>query len=95
MALALSRNKIIAAREHPHSNPLPQAAEGAGYCSHSLSRLRERAGGEAGLSSRMRRARAAVLACKPGRALQVRVAGPQRPLVLREYRAPTRAWECL
>ena len=38
----------------------------------SLSRMRERAGGEAGLSSRMRRAREAVRACKPGRALQVR-----------------------
>ena len=32
----------------------------------------ERAGGEAGLSSRMRRARAAAAACKPQRALQVR-----------------------
>ena len=38
-----------------------------------LSRLRERVGGGAGLSSRMRRARAAVPACKPERALQVRV----------------------
>ena len=32
----------------------------------------ERVGGEAGLSSRMRRACAAVWACKPRRALQVR-----------------------
>ena len=41
----------------------------------SLSRVLvgERVGGEAGLSSRMRRACVAVLACKPGRALQVRV----------------------
>ena len=41
----------------------------------SLSRLGERVGGEAGLLSRMRRARGAVPACKPGRALQVRGVG--------------------
>lgn len=38
----------------------------------SLSRVRERAGGDAGISSRMRRARGTVPACRPERALQVR-----------------------
>ena len=80
----LIENKTLALRDHPHPNPLPHAGEGAmpdpspageeGVLRGALSRLRERAGGEAGLSSRMRRARAAVWACKPRRALQVRVA---------------------
>ena len=40
------------------------------------SRTRERVGGAAGLSSGMPRARAAVPACKPERALQVRADAP-------------------
>ncbi len=43
--------------------------------SFSLSRARERAGGEAGVSRRMRRACRAIPACKPECALQVRAAG--------------------
>ena len=82
----LMRNKTLAAREHPHPNPLPQAGVGVTHC--SLSRLRERAGGETGLSSHMRRARRATSACKPMCALQVRVAGQQLASFLRIRRAP-------
>ena len=39
---ALTRNRTLAGREHPHPNPLPLAEEGARI--YSLSRLRERAG---------------------------------------------------
>ena len=63
--------------ESPHPNPLPQAGEGEERAITQAGKLLplpsgERAGGEAGLSSGMPRARAAVPACKPERALQVR-----------------------
>ena len=54
----------------------------------SLSRARERAGGEAGLSSRMRRAGAAVRACKPERALQVRVFAHRQGVASDEAQGP-------
>ena len=69
----------------PSPSPQPSSTstrEREPICSHSLSRQgprsghawpSERVGGEAGLSSRMRRACVAVWACKPRRALKVRV----------------------
>ena len=63
------------------NTPSPQpSARGESKLNGSLSRARERVGGEAGNSSRMQRARRAVPACKPARALQVRVVrGPAAP----------------
>ena len=44
---------------------------------------------------RTRRAHRTASACKPMRALQVRVTGQQRASFLRERRAPTGAWDAL
>ena len=99
----LSRDEMIALREHPRLNPLPGpraapswplAGEGAGHCFPALSRLRERERGEVGLSRRTRQAHRTASACKPMRALQVRVAAQQEQLFLRERRAPTGRLEC-
>ena len=42
MRTRVMRNKITAARDHPHPNPLPRAGEGVTH--YSLSRTREGGG---------------------------------------------------
>jgi tripartite-type tricarboxylate transporter receptor subunit TctC len=62
-------------RSHEHAAGATSASRKSASRSNffSRSRLRERAGGEMGVSSRMRRAYRAIRACKPECALQVRV----------------------